>query len=229
MTDPAGPASTGSSGEHDPLENRDQRAGPLFMERWASLANDLELDPQQTEDIGFDLAACHTEPQRHYHTMEHVEAVLRHLESLHMTTVTARLAAFFHDAVYDPTRGDNEDQSAQLAHEVLVAVGRAEADDVAAIIRATATHQLPEDAPRETAAFLDADLAILAARPDVYDTYTEQVRAEYSHLDDATFRNGRKAILRSLMDRERLFFTTTGQVRFEASARANLRREIATL
>jgi len=215
--------------EGDPLSNDEVRSGPLFMVRWASLAAELELAPQPTEDIGFDLAACHTEPQRHYHTMEHVEAVLRHLETLRVTTPTAQLAAFFHDAVYDPTRGDNEEQSAQLAYEVLVAVDRPEAADVAAIILATATHELPADGPRETAAFLDADLAILAASVDVYDRYVTQVRAEYSHLDDATFRTGRKAVLTSFLDRKRLFYTTTGQVSFEATARANLRREIATL
>lgn len=205
------------------------RSGPVFMTRWAALAADLELNPEAANDIGFDLAACHTEPHRHYHTMEHIEAVLGHLDDLHVTTPTARLAAFFHDAIYDPNRSDNEEQSAQLAYEVLIAVERAEADDVAAIVRATAKHQLPDDAPRETAAFLDADLAILAADQAVYAAYTEQVRAEYGHMTDEDFRTGRKAILETFLGRDQLYFTTAGQARFEASARVNLRREIAAL
>jgi hypothetical protein len=153
-------------------------AGPTFMTSWAELAAELELEPEPAHDIGFDLAACHTEPHRRYH-------------DLHASTPTARLAAFFHDAVYDPARSDNEAQSAELAREVLKAVERPEADDVAAIVLATAKHELPTDAPRDTAAFLDADLAILAARPEVYDTYTANVRAEYSHIADAEFRSGR--------------------------------------
>jgi len=204
-------------------------AGPTFMTSWAELAAELELDPEPANDIGFDLAACHTEPHRHYHTMEHITAVLQHLHDLNAATLTARLAAFFHDAVYEPTRSDNEAQSAELAREVLNAVNRPEADDVATIVLATATHSLPEAAPRETAAFLDADLAILAARPEVYDTYTANVRAEYSHIADDDFRSGRKAILEGFLDRDRLFFTTAGQAKFEAPARANLRREIASL
>ena len=139
------------------------------------------------------------------------------------------LAAFFHDAVYEPTRSDNEAQSAELAREVLRAVDRPEADDVAAIVLATAKHELPLNGPRETAAFLDADLAILAARPDVYDAYTVNVRAEYSHVADDDFRNGRKAILEGFLQRDQLFFTTIGQARFEVAARANLRREITSL
>lgn len=211
----------------DPMD--ELRSGPIFMTRWATLAAELGLQPEPANDIGFDLAACHTEPHRHYHTMDHIEAVLAHLDDLHVTTPTAQLAAFFHDAIYDPTRSDNEEQSAQLAHEVLTAVDRPEADDVAAIVRATAKHELPEEGPRETAAFLDADLAILAAAPDVYDTYTEHVRAEYSHMSDDDFCSGRKAILETFLGRDQLYFTTAGQARFEAPARANLRREIATL
>lgn len=203
--------------------------GPAFMTRWAELAADLDLDPEPTNDIGFDLAACHTEPHRHYHTMAHITAVLRTLEELHAATPTARLAAFFHDAVYDPTRADNEAQSAQLAREVLTAVDRPEADNVAAIVLATAAHALPDVAPRETAAFLDADLAILAAEPDRYAAYVEGIRAEYRHLSDAEFRAGRSAVLQTFLDRDRLFFTTAGQARFEARARANLRRELTEL
>jgi predicted metal-dependent HD superfamily phosphohydrolase len=203
--------------------------GPTFMTSWAELAAELDLDAEPANDIGFDLAACHTEPHRRYHTMEHITAVLGHLQDLHAATPTAKLAAFFHDAVYEPTRSDNETQSAELAREVLRAVDRPEADDVAAIVLATAKHELPTDGPRETAAFLDADLAILAARPEVYDTYTVNVRAEYSHVAEDDFRAGRKAILEGFLQRDRLFFTTIGQARFEVPARANLRREIALL
>lgn len=217
--------------EHGPMiDGMDEFVeGPTFLTSWAELAAELDLEPEPTNDIGFDLAACHTEPHRHYHTMEHITAVLRHLVDLNAATPTARLAAFFHDAVYDPTRADNETQSAELAREVLQAVDRPEADDVAAIVIATAKHELPAGAPRETAAFLDADLAILAARPDVYQTYCSNVRAEYGHVSDADFRSGRKAILEGFLTRDHLFFTTAGQAKFEVSARANLRREIASL
>ena len=203
--------------------------GPTFFSLWLELATELDLASEPTNDIGFDLAACYTEPHRHYHTMEHITAVLQHLTELHVATPTAKLAAFFHDAVYDPTRGDNEAQSAELAREVLVAVDRPEADDVAAIVLATATHELPDGAPRETAAFLDADLAILAAPPEVYDAYTENVRKEYGHVSDANFRTGRAGILEGFLTRDQLFFTTAGQAKFDALARTNLRREIESL
>ena len=55
------------------------------------------------------------------------------------------------------------------------------------------------------------------------------MRAEYSHISDADFQSGRKAILEGFLERDRLFFTTAGQARFEVPARANLRREIDSL
>ena len=85
-------------GEHD---------ATAFLAQWASLGTELGLDPELSRTLGLDLAARHSEPQRHYHTMAHIEAVLRHLEHLQAATTTTRLAAFFHDAIYDPTRDDN--------------------------------------------------------------------------------------------------------------------------
>lgn len=203
--------------------------GPVFLTKWAALADELGLSDEASRDIGFDLAACHTEPHRHYHTMSHVEAVLEHLEALHAASPTARLAAFFHDAIYDPTRGDNEAQSAQLAREVLDAVELAEAADVATIVTATASHELVAGTPRDTAAFLDADLAILAAPAHVYDTYVTNIRAEYAHVSDADFAVGRRAVLERFLTRDALYFTGAGRLRFEIAARANLRRELDTL
>ena len=108
-------------------------------------------------------------------------------------------------------------------------VDLAEAADVAAIVAATAAHELAAGAPRDTAAFLDADLAILAAPAHVYDSYATNIRAEYAHVSDADFTVGRRAVLERFLTRDALYFTSAGRVRFEAAARANIRRELDTL
>ncbi|NNE75268.1 MAG: hypothetical protein HKN26_16500 [Acidimicrobiales bacterium] len=46
------------------------------------------------------------------------------------------------DAANGATFSDNEELSAELAHNVLTVLERPEADDVAAIVRATAGHQV---------------------------------------------------------------------------------------
>ena len=88
---------------------------------------------------------------------------------------------------------------------------------------------MPHDGPRETAAFLDADLAILGARPSVYDQYVAAIRAEYSHVPDDEFRHRRRAVLNGFVERKSLYFTSAGQVSWEVQGRANLLRELADL
>lgn len=196
-----------------------------FLTAWASLGSELGLVPELSRTLGLDLAARHSEPHRRYHTTRHIEAVLGHLDHLHVATPVARLAAFFHDAIYDPKRADNEDRSAALAREVLGAAGVAETDLVVAIVMATRDHTLPVDGPRDTAAFLDADLAILGAPSSIYDEYVTAIRAEYSHLSEHDFCVGRVSVLDRLLERMPLYLTTVGQASWEVQARVNLRRE----
>lgn len=210
-----------------------------FLLAWARLCQDV--DPQETkieraasEALGRELAARHSEPHRHYHTIEHIEAVLDHLETLGAATPTARFAAFFHDAIYDGTASDNEQRSAALAEQQLRELGVADdtIGEVVALVLATQDHSPPVDGPRETAAFLDADLAILGQPAPTYDTYCAAIRREYAHLNDATFRSGRGAVIAMLAaraDQDELFFTSTAKVQWQSQAAANLHRELAAL
>ena len=64
------------------------------------------------------LVAAYSEPHRHYHTMRHVAACLRELDSAADLASDAReveLALWFHDAIYSTTAGDNEARSAAWA------------------------------------------------------------------------------------------------------------------
>ena len=194
-----------------------------FLGEWDRLSAALDLDPT----IGRALEQRHREPQRHYHTVEHVEAVIGHLDSLDSSTPVTLLAAFFHDAIYDPTRADNEERSAELAAESLA--GMDAAPHVVAIVRATSGHQLPTDAPAGCAAFLDADLAILGADRATYDWYSDAITAEYAHVPEPEFRQRRAAVLTGFLDRPRLFYTEAGRDRWEAAARENLACEIERL
>lgn len=200
-----------------------------FVAGLARLCADVGLLDASCASLTDALLKAHSEPQRHYHTRRHVEAVLAHLETLGSATVTARFAAFFHDAVYDPERSDNEELSAKWASEALTELGLEHGDDVAAIIRATAGHEFTEGLPGDAASFLDADLAILGQPPIVYNEYVMAIRAEYSHLSDDEFRTGRAAVLQHFADRPTLFFTPVACGLWEAQARTNLARELASL
>lgn len=174
-----------------------------------------------------------SEPQRRYHTVAHLAAVLDHLDTLARYADdphAVRLAAWFHDAVYLPERSTNEERSARLAERALpeAGVGAARTAEVARLVRLTLTHD-PADDDRDGQALCDADLAILAAPPSRYAAYTAAVRQEYHFVPDGDFRTGRGAILRGLLDRPRLYRTPHGAREWEAAARRNLTAELEML
>jgi predicted metal-dependent HD superfamily phosphohydrolase len=193
----------------------------------------------------------HREPHRHYHGLRHVAWVVRHVEALaeheqvgDMGAVVA--AAFFHDAVYQPTASDNEEASARLARRELTGLADPawpidRIERVAAMIVATATHLTPSthlspsadehehDRDHDTAVLLDADLGVLGTEPGAYQSYVNGVRAEYVHVGPAAWRDGRRAVVQALADRSQLYRTGTARRWWEARARANLTAELASL
>ena len=189
------------------------------------------------EELGADLLRRYAEPHRRYHTAEHLAAVLDGVDELAANAdadaddaEAVRLAAWFHDAVYDPVRGDNEERSAVLAERTLADAGRPAPviAEVARLVRLTTTHD-PAEGDRNGAVLCDADLAILAADPERYAAYAAAVREEYAAVPDAAFRAGRADVLRGLLDLPALFRTPAGRERWEAAARHNLRTELMLL
>ena len=189
--------------------------------------------------VGADLLSRWTAPGRCYHTTTHLVEMFWALEDLELAGAVddrgctlGRVAAWFHDAVYDPQAlpGANEAASADLARESLRQLGFDEDDrqTVAALVEMTAGHDLDGDEP-VGAAFHDADLWVLSAPEERFDEYCAQVREEYAHVDEDAYRAGRAAILEPLLHRDRIYRTTAALREWEAAARVNLGRELARL
>lgn len=164
-----------------------------------------------------------------YHDRLHLTEVLDRLDQLvdagaEVEATTVALAAWFHDAVYDGGP-DDEERSAQWAERALPPEY---ADEVARLVRMTVHHRPAED-DRAGCALSDADLAILAAPRERYDAYVAGVRADFSHVGDDDFRVGRSAVLSDLAAKPHLFHTPQGRELWEASARANVDRELREL
>ncbi|WP_329339569.1 hypothetical protein OG252_28145 [Streptomyces sp. NBC_01352] len=179
------------------------------------------------------LLARWQEPQRRYHTLTHLTAVLDHVDVLEKYAAdpdVVRLAAWFHDAVYLPDRSENEERSARLAERALPEAGlpAEKTAEVARLVRLTTTHDPADDDP-DGQVLCDADLAILAAPPSAYAAYTAAVREEYGFVPPDAFREGRAAILRQLLALPRLFRTPYGEAEWEATARYNLAAELELL
>lgn len=182
-----------------------------------------------------DLCERYTEPHRGYHNADHVRQVARDAGALaadhdERDRALVTLAALAHDIVYDGKPGDDERRSAEWVRDQLVTTGVPDGDirRVERMVLATLTHEAV-DGDRLTAVLLDADLAILGADPLGYERYRAAVRTEYAHVDEAAWRVGRTAVLRSLLDRDQLYLTAVARDRWTARARANMAAEVAAL
>lgn len=166
--------------------------GERLFRRWFDL---VEAPPPLRLFI---LAALNA-PHRHWHGLLHHALMLRAVAATAHAPADTRklvLATLFHDIVYEATRSDNEEASAEVARRWLTG---AEADDVAALILATKAHDLNTDPVTRT--LLDADLAVLwTANSGLYAAYAKGIRAEYAHVPDAAYRAGRAGVLRHLVD-----------------------------
>jgi predicted metal-dependent HD superfamily phosphohydrolase len=143
-----------------------------------------------------------------------------------------RLAAWLHDAVYDPraTAGANERDSAALATDLLTTLGVVPevAAEVATLVALTDGHAAADGDP-DGSLLCDADLAILAADADRYAAYAAAVRDEYAHVPDEAFRSGRARILRALLELPSIYRLAPLRRVWEERARANLTAELAGL
>ncbi|MGI8682761.1 MAG: HD domain-containing protein [Mycobacteriales bacterium] len=202
--------------------------GPDLLAAWTAVVGD---GPIATE-VWTELIGRWSEPHRTYHGLAHLTAVLAVVKAYAEAASDAdavRLAAWFHDAVYDPTRADNEQASAELAGDRLDALGLppTQVEEVQRLVRVTATHQYADD-DSNAALLCDADLAVLVGPPAAYVGYANAIRAEYAHVADGAFRAGRAAVLRGLLDRERLFGTPALR-QWEEPARRNVKAELVVL
>lgn len=239
-----------ASGLRIPLKERPEKIRPRLLRACeATFAPRLEKAPAaiqvqlmaQVAELGESLLQAWEQPHRAYHHSGHLSQILADLDRLYSgrTPLVSTLAAWFHDAVYESVPGEDERRSEQLATvslEPLVAAGLLSGDElqmVCLLVSATATHELHEPTNLPTGyeaadieLFLDADMAILAAKPARYRRYLRGVRSEYSHFDDEAFRTGRMTFLRSILERERIFLSHQARQLWEEPARTNLRAEL---
>ena len=251
-----------ASGLRIPLKERPEKIRPRLLRAWEAaftprfntprlkrVEAPAELRAQltaQVAELGESLLQAWEQPHRAYHHSGHLSQILSDLDHLYThraqgsTPLALILAAWFHDAVYEGAPGEDERRSEQLAStslEPLIAAGLLSEEElqlVRLLVRATATHELPESTelpagyePADIQLFLDADMAILAAEPARYRRYLRGVRSEYAHFDDEAFRTGRTTFLRSILGRERIFLSEEALKLWEEPARANLCTELS--
>ncbi len=191
---------------------------------WRALAGEQEAGGAAIFD---ELVARYAEPHRAYHNLDHIADCLLTLDSvanLVEQVAEVEAAAWFHDAVYDPRRADNEAQSALLAERLLAGVSTPIVERMAVLIHLT-DHQ-HDDLTGDAAVLCDVDLAILGASREQFAIYDAAIREEYDWVPQDAYRAGRGRVLARFLDRPRIYQTDYFHARLEESARANLTRAL---
>lgn len=178
------------------------------------------------------LYSAYSEKHRYYHTTEHIDAMLKHLDTfahLAENRDEVELAIWFHDAIYKPFSSSNEADSADWAKEFLLAndYDKDGIQRVHDLIMATLHNG--EVSNRDQKLLVDIDLSILGTPAEVYDQFEQNVRQEYKLVPSFVYRKKRAQILQSFLAKDSIYNLDEFRDQYEQPARENIRRAIDDL
>lgn len=201
---------------------------------WVQLLQTLGTDIRLAYSAFDFIVEAYGEPQRHYHTLEHIGEILKITGKLGRGLphpIELNLAVWYHDVVYDSHSKTNEEDSAAMAEEQLAVLG-IEAHQraiVKELILVTKHDAASSCKLAEADVLLDADLAILGASEQRYARYAVDIRKEYAWVPEADYRFGRRAVLEGFLKRPAIYRTAWLLAEGEERARANIIAELAQL
>jgi pantetheine-phosphate adenylyltransferase len=135
------------------------------------------------------------EAHRFYHTLEYLDDIWQQLESQgYGDNNVLLLATIFHDIIYDPGSGTNEEDSARYFNEVFA--GDAALKALVTDIILDTKHHNPGSALSEV--FSAADLNILNQSFDKLLLYEQQIFKEFQFVDHKIYLEKRVEVLKSL-------------------------------
>lgn len=204
----------------------------FLRQQWEIALERYNVDIEKLDENFIKILDYYNQNGHFYHNLSHIENFLRiclpHLADCEDYGEFI-LAVFYHDAVYESLRTDNEEKSAQLARTDLKDLGldkniRIRIMD---LIRRTANHTVRyKNDSFEMQLFLDGDIAILGSDWESYKEYATSIRKEYIRIPDRIFTKKRKKFLSALLKEKNIFYVPEFKEKFEVKARKNILKEI---
>ncbi len=210
--------------------NNKSKIKAIALQRWQKLMCAFGFSENQ---MTFDaLIAAYSEKHRHYHTFEHVNACLKHLDKIHNLARyphEIELALWFHDAIYKPYVKDNELKSAQWAVKFLKANGVEEKVIFRIYRLVLVTLHGFKTNTKDEKIIVDIDLTIFGSSFDVYSQFEKNIRKEYRFVPYFIYRKKRKEILQMFLKQDSIYCIEDFRNKFEKRARENLIKAIKNL
>ena len=195
-----------------------------FESYWQQFSNHLMLADAHSKALLRLLLDAYSEPQRHYHTIQHIVeclAFFHQIKNQLNDPIAVELAIWFHDAIYDPQAIDNEEKSAELIEQYCSQLfEKAQLQKVYEWIIATKKHSPATD--QDLNYLLDIDLAILGSSKRRFAEYEQQIQQEYSWVDADLYRVKRAEVLNYFFEMKPLYQTEYFRDLLEEQAKNNL-------
>jgi predicted metal-dependent HD superfamily phosphohydrolase len=203
--------------------NRRARDYNRFQLLWSHCLVDSAID--ESAIIHQQLMDSYSEPQRYYHTLDHIEHCLSlfdNISSKLKSPHALELAIWFHDVIYQPGAANNE----QLSADQFMRTTKNRFDDslrntVYQHIMAT-LHLHSEMNHADTQYMVDIDLSSFGLPWPEFIHDSENLRREMAHLSNEDYCRKQSAFQQALMDRPRFFRSDYFYQNYESQARQNL-------
>jgi len=171
------------------------------------------------------LVDSYSEPQRVYHTLNHIEHCLTHFDRISaqlQNPVAVELAIWFHDVIYAPGANDNEQLSADLFMELTQdCFDDSLRNTVYQHIMAT-LHDGSQLDNNDTKFMVDIDLSSFALPWPEFSRDSDNLRKEMSCLSDEDYYRKQIAFQQNLINQPRFFKSDYFYENYEDQARRNL-------
>ena len=192
----------------------------MLKNKFKTLTQNFSKDMTIINKLWEEIELAHSEPNRYYHTLKHLEHIYSELQSFELDH-TLEFAIFYHDIVYEIKKADNEEQSAKLCEKnlKLLTAPQELIINVTKLINETKTHEASNE---KNALFLDADLAILGSNKKVYSQYIQNIRQEYALYSDNIYNKGRKKVLKSFLNKDKIYISDYFHHKYEKQAHQNI-------
>ncbi|MFZ6666184.1 HD domain-containing protein [Peijinzhouia sedimentorum] len=204
----------------------------MLKETFIGLLRNYTDNDRLAEELWTEIEKNYSGKKRFYHTLKHLENLLAQLTEVKgdiQNWDTILFTLYYHDIIYNATKSNNEEKSAELAEKRLqqISVSNDKIELCKQQILATKSHLKSIDS--DTNYFIDADLSILGQDWETYSSYYKNLRKEFSIYPDFVYNAGRKKILQHFLTIDRIFKTDVFFSKFETQAKRNLTNELNLL
>ena len=166
----------------------------------------------------------HSEGHRRYHDKKHLAFCLQQLDSAaHLVEdrVAVEMAIWFHDIVYQPDAGDNEENSATLFRYLVTPYLQPDLiNKVCKIILATKHIDAPENA--DQAFMLDIDLSSMGLPWKYFCRDANDLRTESSNTSNRRYYSEKLKFYDVLLKKPTIYYSDFFSELYEGQARKNI-------